>query len=180
MHTVSSVKQRPQGLFITCAEADWCALLPIPIRLKETNMLQALLCPQCNLQFAPRRSNQKYCSDPCRKNGARGDRSTENRTRSMRHFERSQRLREALYVVPPGYRLGVMREILDQVPSDGGLRNILTDPALLSERPRADNRMNIARAASAYTEMFFGVSISTYVRKVRSGEKIEGIAIQQT
>lgn len=142
-------------------------------------MPEVLDCPKCNLRFEPKRSNQKYCSDQCRKNAARGNRDIENKKRNSQHFERAKRVRETVYAVAPKHRLGVMRDILQRLPEDGNLRNILTDPALLSESPRADNRMNIAQAASAYTKTFFGVSITTYVRKIRRGEEVQGIPVQR-
>lgn len=145
-------------------------------------MLNAMGCPECALQFTPKRSNQHYCSTPCQKkatrNSNRSDRSNENRQRTKRHYERSWRLTEMLYSVPPTERLGEMKRILSYVPVDSGLRNILTDPALLKERPCANGTMNIAKAADAYVRMFFGVSISTYVRKARDGLELEGVEVK--
>ncbi|WP_108483396.1 hypothetical protein [Oceaniglobus ichthyenteri] len=141
-------------------------------------MANALVCPRCNAEFEPRRSNQKFCSRSCQKNATRGKRSQEHQDRSKHHYERSRRLFEMIYKAPPSERLGVMRHILLFVPTDTGLRNILTDPALLSKPRRADHRMNIAKAADAYTKMFFGVSISTYVRKTRNGKQLEGIPVR--
>lgn len=112
---------------------------------KGIPMLRTFGCPQCSLQFTPRYSNQRYCSDPRRKNGTRGSRTAENKSRNSRHYERSRRFSETLYSIAPEYRLGVLREILDRALTDSVLRNILTDPALLSERLRADNRMNIQK-----------------------------------
>ena len=77
----------------------------------------ALDCPQCDTEFTPRRTNQKYCSDPCRKNATRGDRSRENEDRTIRHFERSQRLAEMIYTTPPNERLGYGGELLER-PAD--------------------------------------------------------------
>ncbi|MEP5633926.1 MAG: hypothetical protein ABJP79_18770 [Tateyamaria sp.] len=142
----------------------------------------ATVCPKCNSGFTPSRTNQTYCSRPCQKaatqNAARGNRSRENTDRTLRHFERSQRLFEMIYTTPPSERLGAMQHILSFIPVDSGLRNILTDPALLSERPRVDGRMNIVKAADAYTKKFYGVSISTYVRKTRNGKELESISIR--
>jgi hypothetical protein len=74
-----------------------------------------------------------------------------------------------IYSIPPRERLGMMRHILSFVETDAGLCNILTDPKLLTAPPKANNRMNIAKAASAYTKKFFGVSIQTYVKQVKAG-----------
>lgn len=63
------------------------------------------------------------------------------------------------------------------IPHDAGLRNILTDPELHKRRPRADGRMNIAKAANAYTQKFFGLSIKRYIKAVKAGEKPDGIPL---
>jgi hypothetical protein len=82
-----------------------------------------------------------------------------------------------IYSTPPQVRLGVMKHILSFIPHDAGLRNILTDPELHMEPPRVDNRMNIAKAANAYTQKFFGLSIKRYIKAVRAGEEPEGIPL---
>lgn len=144
----------------------------------------ATVCPKCNSGFTTSRTNQTFCSRPCQKaatqNAARGNRSRENTDRNLRHFERSQRLFEMIYTTPPSERLGAMQHILSFIPVDSGLRNILTDPALLSERHRVDGRKNIAKAADAYTKKFFGVSISTYVRKARAGTEFDCVLVTRT
>lgn len=53
------------------------------------------LCPKCNGQFSPKRTNQKYCSDKCRKNGTRQDRSGEYRREAKRVAERIHDLTDA-------------------------------------------------------------------------------------
>ncbi|MFX0544762.1 hypothetical protein ACEWPL_004375 [Roseovarius sp. S1116L3] len=136
-------------------------------------------CPGCNAAFIPNRSNQRYCSPECQRctsrNASRGSRSDENRTRSWRHYDRAHRLTEMIYTPAPQERLGVMKHILGFIPNDAGLRNILTDRKLHMTPPRADNRMNIAKAANAYTQKFFGLSIRRYIKAVREGEEPEGI-----
>lgn len=107
----------------------------------------------------------------------KGDRSVENRERSRRHYERAQRLAEVVYSAPPQERLGVMKLILEFIPYDAGLRNILTDPEIHMQPPRADGRMNIAKAANAYTKKFYGLSIKRYMAAVRSGREPEGIPL---
>ena len=138
-------------------------------------------CPACGTSFKPKRSNQTYCSRPCQRktsrNSARGDRSAENKQRSWKHYERSARLKEMIYSTPPQERLGMMQHILSFIPHDAGLRNILTDPELHGMPPRADSRMNIAKAANAYTQKFFGLSIRRYIKAVRAGTEPNGIAL---
>ena len=142
-----------------------------PIGMPEDGTIE---CPGCSTAFMPNRSNQSYCSRACQKNASRGTRSAENRTRSWRHYERAHRLTEMIYCAPPQERLGVMKHILEFIPDDAGLRNILTDPELHMKPPRADSRMNIAKAANAYTQMFFGLSIRRYIKAVRAGQEPEG------
>jgi hypothetical protein len=84
-----------------------------------------------------------------------------------------------IYAAPPQQRLGVMQRILSFIPTDGGLRNILTDPELHKEPPRADNRMNITKAANAYTQKFFGLSVVSYVKRIRKGEAVEPIEVRR-
>ena len=130
-------------------------------------------CPKCGAEFSPKRSNQQYCLPSCQKtaarHAARGSREIEYKRTNEKHFERVNRLFEMLYLVPVNERLGVMQYILSHVPSDAGLRRILTNPDLLSSPPRGDGRMNIAKAAHAYTKKFFGVSIKTYIEQARTG-----------
>ena len=145
-------------------------------------------CPKCATEFRPKRKDKRFCSRECQKassnNASRGSRYGENKARSYRHYERAMRLAEMVYSVAPHERLGVMKDILSHAPHDAGLRNILSDPSLLKAHPASDNGLffrgrtkTISQAANAYTQMFFGVSIRTYLGKVRAGEVIEGIEI---
>ncbi|UWP91402.1 hypothetical protein K3X13_10000 [Aliiroseovarius crassostreae] len=145
-----------------------------PIRLPEAApKVHLLVCPKCEAEFARKRSNQKFCSTECSKaatrNASRGNRKGENQKATELHHERASRLAEMVYSVPPSERFGMMKYILSFVGKDVGLRRILTDPKLLRQPPRRDNKKNIAQAASAYTKMFFGVSIKTYVRQLLDG-----------
>ena len=139
-------------------------------------------CPGCSTAFTPKRSNQRYCTRECQqstsRNASRGDRSKENKERSWQHYERVHRLTEMIYTTPPQQRLGMMKHILEFIPHDAGLRNILTDPQLHKKPPRADNRMNIAKAANAYTKKFFGLSIRRYIEVVSAGQEPEGVCQQ--
>lgn len=138
-------------------------------------------CPACGTSFTRKRSNQAYCSRPCQRktsrNSARGDRSAENRKRSWKHYERAARLTEMIYSTPPQERLGMMQHILSFIPHDAGLRNILTDPELHMKPPKADNRKNITKAANAYTQKFFGLSIKRYINAVQAGTEPEGMPL---
>lgn len=132
-----------------------------------------LVCPKCAAEFAPKRSNQKFCSVQCSKaatrNAARSNRKGENGAASVRHHERASRLAEMVYSVPPTERFGVLKDILTFVNKDAGLRRILTDPKLLRQQPRRNGGKNIAQMASVYTHMFYGVSIKTYIKHVQNG-----------
>lgn len=94
------------------------------------------------------------------------------------HHNRAHDLFHMVYGVAPNQRLGAMKGILDCIPHDAGLRRILSDPTFLKEPPRHNGRKNIANAASAYTQKFFGVSITTYIKQVKAGtvnEELEPI-----
>jgi hypothetical protein len=131
-------------------------------------------CPACGKPFSPGRKNQAYCSRCCQK------KSSQNANRDLRHLEnfsrdeleaaRARDLREMLYAAPPGERLGVMKDILDAAYHDGGLRNILTRPELLADRPFSAGRgqTNIAKAADDYCRKFLRMSVRSYIRHVRS------------
>lgn len=136
-------------------------------------------CPKCNQDFVPRRSNQMYCSETCRKNATRTSRKSENTARNAHHYARAKDLEQMIYSVAPQERLGAMKYILDHVPNDAGLRNILSDPKLLVEEPRKSGRKNISQAANAYTNKFFGLSIKTYLDRVRFGVEVEGIPLRR-
>ena len=131
------------------------------------------VCPKCHTAFAAKRSNQTYCSKVCQKtasrNSARGTRKAEDRRANEEHHARAHDLFHMIYSVPVSQRLGVMQHILSHVCTDAGLRRVLTDPKLLREPPRGDGRMNVAKAANAYTKKFFGVSIKTFIEQRREG-----------
>lgn len=147
-------------------------------------MTEQIQCPTCDAEFTPRRKNQMYCSDSCRKrksrHAARGSRSSENARLSYEHYERAQRLEEMIYTTAPQARLGMMKSILSHILHDAGLRRILTDPVLLREPPRADDHKNITKAASAYTKKFFGVSIRTYIEQAKAGTINEEFPVTRT
>lgn len=158
------------------------AVDPIVMPSHSADAGDAIECPRCGTVFTPIRSNQRYCSRPCAKsatrNATRGNRCAENRKRSWQHYERADRLKEMIYSTPPLERLEVMKHILEFIPHDAGLRNILTDPELLMKPPRVDNRTNIAKAANAYSQKFFGLSVKRYIKAVMAGEEPEGIPLQ--
>lgn len=157
------------------------AVDPVVMPMPSDDEECSIECPGCSTAFMPKRSNQRYCSRECQRcstrNASRGSRSAENRERSWRHYERAYRLTEMVYTSPPPERLGVMKHILAFIPRDAGLRNILTDPELHMRPPRPDGRMNIAKAANAYTQTFFGLSIKRYIKAIRAGQEPEGIPL---
>lgn len=136
-------------------------------------------CPACGKHFTPARTNQEYCSRFCQKkatrHAARGLRHLENFARDELEAARARDLREMLYSAPPHERLGIMKDILDAAQHDGGLRNILTRPELLSDGPYSAGRgrMNIAKAADAYCKKFLQMSVRSYIRHVRNGEALD-------
>lgn len=152
------------------------AVDPIVMPVPDTSQ-----CPACGTSFMRKRSNQAYCSRPCQRktsrNSARGDRCAENKQRSWKHYDRAARLTEMIYSTPPQERLGMMQHILSFIPHDAGLRNILTDLELHKEPPRADNRKNITKAANAYTQKFFGLTIRRYINAVQAGTEPKSIPL---
>lgn len=151
-----------------------------PIGLPEAHLL---VCPKCAIEFAPKRSNQKFCGRPCAKaatrNASRGNRKAETQGATEQHYERALRLAEMVHSAPPSERFGVMKHILSFVSTDAGLRRILTDPKLLRQSPQRSNKKNIAQAASVYTRMFFGVSIKTYIQQVQDGTVNESYPVSR-
>ena len=135
-------------------------------------------CLACGIPFIPGRKNQEYCSRCCQKNASRGLRHLENFARDEHEAARARDLREMLYAAPPSERLGIMKYILDAAYHDGSLRNILTRPELLADRPFSAGRgqTNIAKAADAYCRKFLRMPVRSYIRRVRSliGDKPAG------
>ncbi len=136
-------------------------------------MIDQHTCKGCEQTFTPARKNRLYCNRQYQKrstsNSKRDIRDREDARRNYVHSRRIRDLFEMVYGAAPDQRLGVMKDILARIPHDAGLRNILSDPRLLKEKPRADGRKNTAQAASAYTKMFFGASITTYIKQVQTG-----------
>ena len=95
----------------------------------------------------------------------------ENADRDRYHYARANDLFHEIYGVAPAYRLGAMRHILSFIPTDSGLRNILTDQKLLGVDPRPDGRKNIAKAADAYARKFHGLGIKAYIATIVAGEE---------
>lgn len=134
-------------------------------------------CPKCGAEFMPARSNQTYCSTPCRKNATRGSRKTtdsnDERQRSSRHYNRARWLAHDLYALPSNKRLGFMAELIDAAREhDAQLRSILTDPVLLSagredkglfHRRAPSSYKTIAQAAHAYCRKFWGHGVKDVI-----------------
>lgn len=141
--------------------------------IESDNITSAALetdCPACGIPFVPGRKNQEYCSHYCQKNASRDFRHLENFARDAHEAARARDLRDMLYTAPPSERLGIMKDILDTAYHDGGVRNILTRPELLADRPFSAGRgqMNIAKAADAHCKKFLQMSVRSYIRHVRS------------
>ncbi|CUH87085.1 hypothetical protein PH5382_01006 [Phaeobacter sp. CECT 5382] len=142
-----------------------------------------LCCPQCSVEFHPKRKDKKYCSSKCAKaatrNASRGGRSFEQKVTNEVHYCRARDLADMLYTAPVTARLGIMKAILDAASDhDSGLRRILTDPTFLKASPETPHLFHrrapssyktISQAANAYTQKFHGISIQTYLKDARSG-----------
>ena len=150
-----------------------------PEGVPAANESIGLTCPSCSTIFIPKRTNQSFCSRPCQNNASRTNRHIENMDLSMHHYSRANDLAEMVYSVAPSERLGVMKHILEYFPHDAGLRRILSDPKLLRRPPHKSGRKNIAQAANAYVQKFFGISIKTYMAKIKAGEEIQEVVIKR-
>lgn len=89
-----------------------------PVVVPNDNSDEGLfVCPMCQINFKPKRSNQRFCSQGCQKkssrNTTRGSRTIEQRERDKLHYDRARRFAEMIYYVPVDERLGVMRTIID-------------------------------------------------------------------
>lgn len=135
----------------------------------------SLTCPQCNAEFSPKRSNQRYCGVVCQKaktrNTARGSRTAENARRNRDHYQRAAWLCYDLNRMAPNDRVSFMGDlILAARDHDAKLRNILTDPALLGASRDADigklfpdshnvEVRNLAKVANAYCRARWGLGV---------------------
>ena len=150
-----------------------CILTDKPPPKENLMTQQQTLCAGCEKLFMPIRKGQFYCSRKCQqpttRNASRGGRKMENSRMNAIHFTRATDLTHMVYSTAPNKRLGVMKDILAAIPQDASLRRVLSDPALLKEPLKANGRLNISKAASAYTKKFFGVSITAYMRQVKAG-----------
>jgi hypothetical protein len=139
-----------------------------------------LTCPKCSAGFQPRRGNQVYCSDRCRKNATRGPRTVAEslieRTRCARQWDRARTLYERLYKTPPQDRVALMaRLVMHARDEDAELRNILTDPRLLAPicakstgKPRGLDdwsTLTISQAANAWCRHVTGYGVADVVHK---------------
>ncbi|HBB83908.1 MAG TPA: hypothetical protein DC031_11670, partial [Sulfitobacter sp.] len=85
-----------------------------PAGLSSTALL---CCPQCSVEFHPKRKDKKYCSPNCAKaatrNASRGGRSLEQKLANEIHYCRARDLADMLYTAPVTERLGIMKAMLD-------------------------------------------------------------------
>lgn len=143
-----------------------------------------VVCPICCEQFKPKRNDQKYCSPRCRKqNYQRKDREKHPRnaqnnrdvkTENRRQRERAIDLAETLYELPPAYRLGFMKELIDAARSgDAKLKSIFTNPDLLNasrnepwlfHRRCPASYLTISQAANQYCKRFWNSSVGPVVK----------------
>jgi hypothetical protein len=140
-----------------------------------------ICCPVCSTEFVQARNSQKYCGKACQNNAARGPRNTavsaNTKTENRIHYTRAAWLCHDLYKLPPGDRLGAMRELIEVARErDSVLRRILSDPRLLGAPMGSslgklfpDNKnpevKNIAKAADLYCRMFWGHGVGDVVYK---------------
>ncbi|MEW2915511.1 hypothetical protein AB1A64_00420 [Ruegeria sp. ANG10] len=136
-------------------------------------------CPNCGLEFQPRRRNQKYCQPNCRKgayqqkdrkkNPVNAKSSPTKRRGNTEFFELANRLAEDMYSMKPSERLGFMKDLVDQARSGNQkIREVLTNQFILyatvDEYPwlfhrRSRSFQNITQAANAYCRKFWGTGV---------------------
>lgn len=128
-------------------------------------MTEQIQCPACNAEFTPRRKNQKYCSDNCRKrksrHAARGSRkvahSWDERRRSEMRKTRLTDLTNALYEAPPRYRAEFLERLIAQARSNAELRRWLTRRDLLKTwYMDGTGRIGIGHSLDHYCQEVYG------------------------
>jgi hypothetical protein len=140
------------------------------------------ICPACKVQFAARRSNQKYCSDNCRKayyqakdrakNPANSQYSKSVKRANAEFFDRAMYYSEELYSVPPDQRLKFMKTLIEKArEGDVRLRQMLSNQILLKATPtdqryywrRSSSFPNIAQVANNYCWKSWGANVKQVV-----------------
>jgi hypothetical protein len=148
--------------------------------------MQESICPQCGASFELR-SNKRFCSPTCRKlysqQQARSERpANASSSPSIRReqgelFDLAMRMAERLYTLPPGERLGYLKDVVDLARSGRcpKLRKILTFPNLLY--PDRENKglfwrrspstyCTISQAADRYCWKFWGAGVADVVKGI--------------
>lgn len=139
-------------------------------------------CEDCQEPFTPRRKDQRYCSDRCRKNRSQKARrrdvpvnstfSPSKRQDNRRLFGSAARYAEMLYSKSPGERLGFMKGLIDAARAgDKRLRQILTNQYILNAGPdqpwlffpRPEGYYTITQAADRYCQMYWGASVADVI-----------------
>lgn len=140
-------------------------------------------CPNCKKLFIKRRSDQKFCSERCRKDKskkllrketpANSRNSVSKRRDNTVLFDKALRLAEELYTLPKDKRLGYMKDLIDQARNGNSmLRQILSNQRLLfaSKKERIfyhrrcpASYYTIAQAADRYCKMFWNSGVKDVV-----------------
>jgi hypothetical protein len=141
-------------------------------------------CLNCNCAFASRRSDQKYCNANCRKAHwqktiraiapINSQSSLSKRRSNLEFFDKSLRLAEELYTLPPQQRLGFMQHLIrDARSGNSQLRNILLNKYLLYAEERwlfhrrcPESYRTITQGADIYCRSFWGDSVRNVVMGV--------------
>ncbi|WP_435669654.1 hypothetical protein [Maritalea sp.] len=143
------------------------------------------ICPTCEAEFTPRRSNQKYCSENCRKaNYQRKDRLTNPKNSwgspTKRYdnrilFDRTMLMTEKLYSMKPSERLGYIKGLIDEARSgNSDLREILTNKYILGAGPEQMRLFwrqcraypNIVKCANSYCRKFWNAGVIDVVKGI--------------
>lgn len=142
-------------------------------------------CENCGQSFTRKRKDKRFCSEHCRKdkfqkkdrkiNPRNSKQSNTKRRENEEIFDKSKRLSEQLYSLPPSERLGYLKDLIDLARrGETKLRSLLTNKYLLSAGvdeawlfPRRCPRSyrTISQAANSYCIRFWNASIHKVVRK---------------
>lgn len=137
-------------------------------------------CPKCNAEFVPVRTDQKYCSQTCRKNATRGPRTvadspTEKRRQEMR-LGRLQALSDAFFETPPIYRAAFMIALINEAKRNKELRVWITQRDLMRQwlHQEGTGRLHIAQCLDHFCSEAYGYRSYEVVRpnwRLPSGQK---------
>lgn len=139
----------------------------------------AVACPHCDSEFEPRRRNQKFCTEPCRKaayqlrdrvkNPKNSLNSREVRRANAERIEYLMNLTMELYATKPDERLGFLKGLVDRArDGEKALRDALTNRFFLGAKfinqpwlylRRSWAYPNVAKATNKYCRKYWNAGV---------------------